>query len=161
MKNQQNIRTAYHRLYPLLHERYPRHFRPSEHNLTTFTAAVAYVFTRAFDAKIDPWAEEINSPARKSWALIPFIDLANHDTSTPFTYRETKPKGPRSSNGDDDGGTAWEMTAGACYTPGADVFINYGQKSTAEFLHMHVLPVPAGRHCEKVREEVLARESGR
>jgi hypothetical protein len=38
--------------YLFLHEHYPVHFRPGEHNLTTFTASVAHIFGRAFDAKV-------------------------------------------------------------------------------------------------------------
>lgn len=121
--HQDKIKDMFDTLYPHLLSRYPDHFRSSKHNLTTFTTQYIRVASRAFDAKID------SRKPRKTWALVPFVDLANHDSSAPFTYGEDLSKEVRT-----EAQVKFDVTAGFCLTPGSELKINYGKKSSTEFL---------------------------
>jgi len=113
---------------PYLIETYPEHFNTETHNVDALIRTTLMIWGRSFDSN----ATDVAAPKRRTWSMIPFADLVNHQSYVESFF---------SDRGGSDRFACW---ATECFTPGAEIFQSYGShKSTSHFFYYYGF-IPGG-----------------
>jgi hypothetical protein len=123
---QRYLNNTYDSLIPHLESTYPDRFPPGKFGLYELTWSALHIWGRAFDTS----ANDEEEPTRRSWGMIPFADLVNHQSYVESFY------------GDSDGEGPFECWATECFAPGEELFQSYGshKSSTHYFLYYGFVP---------------------
>eukprot|EP00040_Diaphanoeca_grandis_P004637 m.29568 g.29568 ORF g.29568 m.29568 type:complete len:622 (-) comp16120_c0_seq1:128-1993(-) len=111
------LERTYNEYMPTLAERYPEVFDLNELTMDVWKWSALHVYGRAFDA------QHPTDPQLRTWALIPVIDLVNHQGY------------PDGGYGDSDGPGPFTAEATTCVRHGGELFHSYGSsKSSTHYL---------------------------
>eukprot|EP00729_Bicosta_minor_P019098 gene19099-22170_t len=84
LKSKNKLENQYNALFPYLSEKYPQHFPQSESTLERWTWASLQTWGRSFDTSAFDKAD----PDRRTWTIIPFADLVNHESYVESFYNQ-------------------------------------------------------------------------
>lgn len=125
---QDYLKETYGKLFPYLSDNYPEKFPPGKFTLDSMTWSALQVWGRAFDTNATDTADS----SRRTWGMIPFADLVNHQSYTESFYSDQGGKGP------------FECWATECFHPGAEVYQSYGSHKTSSHFFLYYGFVPSG-----------------
>eukprot|EP00038_Savillea_parva_P018100 m.22413 g.22413 ORF g.22413 m.22413 type:complete len:560 (+) comp3984_c0_seq2:2-1681(+) len=132
VKLKESIKEAYDVFFPHLTDAHPELYAGMNITLESFTWASLQVWGRAFDAS----ANDPNDKSRRTWMMVPFIDLVNHQSYVGSFYGDEE-----ATVGNDE--KAFSCWATECFTAGAEIFQSYGshKSSTHYFLYYGFVPM--------------------
>eukprot|EP00729_Bicosta_minor_P011528 gene11528-21737_t len=122
------LKKTYRNTVPHLIKTYPEYFSSEKHTLDALVRTTLMIWGRSFDSN----AKDATNPAKRTWSMIPFADLVNHQSYVESFFS------------DRDGSDQFACWATECFTPGAEIFQSYGShKPTAHFFYYYGF-VPGG-----------------
>ena len=122
------LEKQYENTVPYLIKTYPEHFNAEKHTVDALVRTTLMIWGRSFDSS----AKDVANPDRRTWSMIPFADLVNHQSYVESFFS------------DRDGSDQFACWASECFTPGAEIFQSYGShKSTSHFFYYYGF-IPGG-----------------
>jgi hypothetical protein len=133
----------------LREQKYPEYFPESESTVDLWKRSILLIWSRSFDASaVDP-NDTVHDPERRTWVMIPYGDLVNHETHLESFFGNEK---PLERTGDEEKldsdveitvlplmatvNEPWRLWATECVEAGQEVHQSYGShKSTPQFLY--------------------------